>query len=148
VQQPIKPRGKRWLIAVPAVLLLLAGLGGFYAYQKRNSSKVQEPGVQQITTPAPQIDSAGANSAAPTDSPEESKQVAEEKNQVASEEKVIKKQEKVTKQRVERQQEDAAAAAERTLDDCPPDETTTGPSGPCSKIRTLTKTVLSGSVSN
>ncbi|MBC8166017.1 MAG: protein kinase [Bryobacteraceae bacterium] len=114
VRQPGGARRKPWVIAAAAVVLLVAAVGGFYAYQKRNNStKVDGPAINRISTPAVQSEPTGGESATSTETPEETKQPADEKRQVAAEEKVVRKQEKATKQKVaDRQQEDRAAAEE------------------------------------
>jgi hypothetical protein len=114
VRHPGQARRKSWVIAAAAVVVLVAGVGGFYAYQKRNNSaNVDGPAINQISTPAVQSEPTGGESAASTETPEETKQVTDEKSQAAAEEKVVRKQEKVTKQKVaDRQQEDRAAADE------------------------------------
>ncbi len=114
VRQPDVARRRPWVIAAAAVVLLMIGVGGFYAYQKsNNSAKADGPAIPQISTPVVQSGPAGGETAASTETPEETKQVADEKHQVAEEEKVVRKQEKVTKQKLaDRQQEDRAAAEE------------------------------------
>jgi hypothetical protein len=102
------------VVAAAAVVLLVAGVGGFYAYQKRNNAdKVDGPAIQQISTPTNTTGPTAGESAASTDTPEESRQVADEKRQIATEEGVIRKQEKATKQRMaDKQEEDRVAAEE------------------------------------
>jgi serine/threonine protein kinase len=99
-------------IAAAALVVLVVGAGGFYAYQKLNSVN-DEPPANQLSTPAVQNEPTGGQSPGPTGAVEETNQVADEKRPVAADEKVVKKQEKPTKQRVaDRQQQDRAAAAE------------------------------------
>lgn len=106
-------RGNPWVIAAAAAVLLVGGVGGFYAYQKRNTApEVETPAINQISTPAVQNEPAGGDSAASTGTPE-TRQVEDEKRQVAAEEKVVRKQENAAKQKVaERQQEERVAAEE------------------------------------
>lgn len=113
VRQPGALR-KPWVIPAAAFLLLVAGIGGFYAYQKsNNSAKVDGPAINQISTPAVQNEPTGGQSAGSTETREATNQVADEKRQVAADEKVVRKQEKTTKQKIaEWQEEDRAAAAE------------------------------------
>ncbi len=114
VRHPAHARRKPWVVPAAAVVLLVGAVGGFYAYQKRNNSaNVDAPAINQISTPAVQSEPPGGGSAASTETPEETKQVADDKRQVAAEEKVVRKQEKDTKQKVaDRQQADRAAAEE------------------------------------
>ncbi|MDQ3666164.1 MAG: hypothetical protein M3410_06130 [Acidobacteriota bacterium] len=75
VRQPRKIRRKTWVIAVAEILLLVAGVGGFYAYQKsNNSANVEGPAIHQISTPAVQSAPTGGGSAASTEASEETKQ--------------------------------------------------------------------------
>ena len=114
VRKPGQAAWNHWVVTAAAVVLLVGGVGGFYAYQKRNNApEVETPANNQISTPAVQSEPAGGDSAASTGTPAETKQVDDEKRQVAAEEKVVRKQEKTTKQKAaDRQQEDRVAVEE------------------------------------
>ncbi|MCM3902322.1 MAG: protein kinase [Pyrinomonadaceae bacterium] len=103
-----------WVVTAAAVVLLVGGVGGFYAYQRRNNgSKSETPAINQISMPAVQSEPTGGQSPAPTGTPEQTGQVADDKRQVAAEEKVVRRQEKAIKQSVaDKQQADRAAAEE------------------------------------
>ena len=111
VPSPGEARRTPRLIAL-AVLLLVVGAGGFYAYQKTNSVNEAAPG-NQLSSPAVQNEPAGGQSTGSTEAEETKQQTTDEKRRVAADEKVVRKQEKGTKQKVaDSQQQDRAAAAE------------------------------------
>jgi len=101
-----KTRRKSGAIVAAAAVLLIGAVGGFYAYQKRNSvPNVDDPVSNQVSTPTVQSEPAGGNAATSTGTPVETKQVEDEK--------VVKKQEKTTKPKsTDRQEEDRVAAEE------------------------------------
>jgi serine/threonine protein kinase len=102
-----------WVIAAAIVVLLAAGVGAFYAYQKSNNTgAVEEPAVQQISDPAVHSEPTGGQSAPSAETSKGTEAVADDNRQVEADEKTLRKQEKVTKQKAERQQEDRSAAAE------------------------------------
>lgn len=109
-----KTRRTPVVIAAAALALLLAGVGGFYAYQTRNKSEsVDPPVIEQTSTPAVEGEPTGGKSSASAETPGETREVVDEKRQVAAEEKVVRKQEKANKQKAaDIQQENRAAADE------------------------------------
>ncbi len=100
VHRPEKSRTVPWAIAAAMVVLLL-GAGGFYAYQRRHNSATVNAPVASPAANEPagaivdQSQPTGSDSGASTIS-EEKKNVAADKQQVAAEERAVKKQEKAT----------------------------------------------------
>lgn len=114
VHQSREPSRTPRLIAAVAVVLLVVGAGGFYAYQKSNSGTNEAP-ANHLSSPAVQNEPADSQPAGSTETSEETEQI-DDKRQVAADKKVVRKQEKVTKQKVsdnQQQQERAAAEADR-----------------------------------
>lgn len=112
VGEPEETRRRPVVIAAAALALLLAGVGGFYAYQTRNNTvSVDGPVIEQSTTPAVEGEPTGGKSSASAETAEE-KQVADDKRQVAADEKVVSKQEKANKQKVADRQREVKAAAD------------------------------------
>lgn len=101
VARPAKRRGAVWAAVAVAAVFLVAGVGGFYAYQKRKAVSVEQPATNVEPSPAPvqsppQSQAAGAEGSA-VDAVETNK-VEADKEQVAADEKQVKK-EKATKQK-------------------------------------------------
>lgn len=98
VRQPGQTRRKTPAIAAAAALVLIAAIGGLYAYKRSNSATVESPAIQQVTTPAGESTPAVEQTAATPTAPQESK-APEQNSAVAAEEKVVKKPERTTKQK-------------------------------------------------
>lgn len=119
VGEPRKRAGSRWVILAAAVMVLIAGVGGFYAYQQRkNSASVNIPAANGEASPA-SIESQPAGGDASTassavDISEESRKVEADKQQVAADEKLLKKQDKPAKPREAPARQSETAPTDRT----------------------------------
>lgn len=100
VASPAKRRGAGWAVVAVAAVILVAGVGGFYAYQKRKAANVEQPAVNVEPSPAPlqsPPDQAAGGEGSAVNAVGANKGEAD-KQQVAADEKQVKK-EKTTKQK-------------------------------------------------
>jgi eukaryotic-like serine/threonine-protein kinase len=104
-------------ILAVAVILLLAGVGGFFAYQIRNRPAVVSqplPSPSQTSETPLSVDQAGpsGDEATSTQVEEEKKNVEAERQQVATEEKAVKRQQTANKETTSRTQTETKPTVE------------------------------------
>lgn len=98
-----KPAGRRsatWVVVAIAAVLLIAGAGGFYAYQKRKSAiptaelpPSPSPATSPVATPTPPETQAADGSGSPVNSVSvDTSKVEADKQQVANDQKQVKKE--------------------------------------------------------
>lgn len=109
---PQKKRYAPWALAAASVLVLGAGVFGFYAYQHKNgSASIDVPALNNPESSANQNQTGEASTA--TDISDDIHKVEDEKQQVAADEKLVKKQEKAVKQKEAPEKKSPVDAADR-----------------------------------